>query len=452
MGDTYTHTPSNETFPCDSQGRPLISIFRINTSNRKRIDYGDISGLKDSIQKRGFIHAICLSDDKDEKGQYRLLAGGRRTRAAFELKLMEIPFVFKSNLSEIEKREIELEENLHRKDFDMLEECELTREIDELHRSIHGSKGSSDNDNAWTMEKTAERRGKSTSAVSLELKVANAVKDNPVLKEEIRSRKMPITRAAQYVDQVKKLESLNALKESGQLKLDNRILLGDCNVLIQTIQSCSIHCILTDPPYGNETIAEGSGSSRGEGGGQSYLSTLDLSDNLSSNGLQHVVKGLFPELFRVLIPGGFLYLFHSEDSRHFLTRSLREAGFEVVLPSLIWNKGRNMNAFSGYNYMSMYEPILFAFKPPRVRRLNFAQGNILEVPPISSNNKTHAFEKPSDLLRILVENSTNPGEIVLDPFCGSGSTIKVAQALGRSGVGFEINEKNFAQAQENLKS
>lgn len=76
------------------------------------------------------------------------------------------------------------------------------------------------------------------------------------------------------------------------------------------------------------------------------------------------------------------------------------------------------------------EKTLLQFKPPELR--------------------IHPFEKPQDLLKRLISISSVKGETVLDPFAGSGATILAAQALGRNGLGFELDSEHFNIAQNRL--
>jgi site-specific DNA-methyltransferase (adenine-specific) len=111
-----------------------------------------------------------------------------------------------------------------------------------------------------------------------------------------------------------------------------------------------------------------------------------------------------------------------------------------------------MNGFSGYNYMSSYEPIIYGYKPDGARRrLAEPMKNILEFGPVPSEQKVHGFQKPQDLLRCLIKQSSHQGETVLDPFAGSASTLLAARSLGRSAIGFELNQKNFTQGQKLLQ-
>lgn len=81
---------------------------------------------------------------------------------------------------------------------------------------------------------------------------------------------------------------------------------------------------------------------------------------------------------------------------------------------------------------------------------NMGAKNLLEIPNVK--NKQHPTEKPVELMEILIENSSDEGDVVLDPFMGAGSTGVAALNLKRGFIGVEIDEQYFKIAQERLKS
>ena len=81
---------------------------------------------------------------------------------------------------------------------------------------------------------------------------------------------------------------------------------------------------------------------------------------------------------------------------------------------------------------------------------NMGTSNILRVPNIM-RNKNHPTEKPVELMKILIKNSTKKSEIVLDPFMGSGSTGVAAKQLNRKFIGFEIDETYYKLAKERIE-
>lgn len=108
----------------------------------------------------------------------------------------------------------------------------------------------------------------------------------------------------------------------------------------------------------------------------------------------------------------------------------------------------------GTFYMSQFEYIMFFRKGKGVKINNCGTSDILSIP----NKKTkgadgkniHDTEKPVELMKILVENSSKVGEIVFDPFMGVGSTGIAALSIGRRFIGTEIDEKYYNIACERI--
>ena len=126
------------------------------------------------------------------------------------------------------------------------------------------------------------------------------------------------------------------------------------------------------------------------------------------------------------------------------------AGFHFI-KSLIWDK---QSKICGSFYMGQFEYILMFRKfDPRIIN-NCSTSDILSVPikklkDVNGNN-LHDTEKPVDLMKILIENSTQEGETVLDPFMGIGATGVAALQLKRDFIGCEIDKKYFDIAQRRI--
>lgn len=410
-------------------------------------------GLMESLKRNGLIHPICLEKGKDENGveQHYLVAGERRYRAAMMAGWPTIPFVYRQQLNEWERVALEAEENLRREKLSWPEQCELIRQMDEANRKLYGSKGPGLNtsEEAWGIEKTAEKAGVSPSTASQQINMAKLFQKRPDLKAKVAH--LPFMAAIREVKNIQAIEHTTKLHSEGKIQLSNDIKLGSCLDLIKELPDASIHCVITDPPFGNAQIEDTEGTTRGEN--LSYTGVLEPSDNLSLEAAIGLVEQLAPQLYRVLRPGGYFYVFHSSDLYEPLRRSFSAAGFYVDPTPIVWYKGRTTTIFTGYNYQSSYEPILYGYKPiegAKARRLNKGIGNMIEVPSLHASKKTHPFEKPHQLIKLLIENSTIIGETVLDPFSGSGKTVLSARACGRSAIGFELSEKNFVRSQGRL--
>ncbi len=116
---------------------------------------------------------------------------------------------------------------------------------------------------------------------------------------------------------------------------------------------------------------------------------------------------------------------------------------------LVWGKN---NCTPNRWYMKNVEFILFLYKGKAFPINNFSSKQLLSFTNISGKKKLHPTEKPVDLLKVLISNSSKINQTVLDPFMGSGSTGVAAMNLNRKFVGIEIDSKYFTIAQGRLSN
>lgn len=218
---------------------------------------------------------------------------------------------------------------------------------------------------------------------------------------------------------------------------------NDCMKELFHIKDNSIDCIITDPPY--------KVTARGNCGTASGICTQDI--YMKGKVFEHNdidCEEYAPELFRVLKNGGHCYVMTNHVNLIHFLNTFTKCGFHFV-KSLIWDKRIKI---MGLYYMSQFEYILFFRKGTGVPINNCGTSDILSIKPNKSKNEdgevVHPTEKPVELMRVLVENSTKHGDIVLDPFMGVGSTGVACIETGRRFVGFEINEQYFKIADERI--
>lgn len=417
-----------------------IEILKIKLKPRVRKDFGNLQSLSDSIKRLGVIQPVVL---EEVEGTYTLIAGERRLRASIGAGLKTIPYVLRTGLNERDRKELELEENLHRKDLSWPEEAELKLQIDELSRERMGSamSGSSSKD-GWSLEKLSDKLDESTATTSRDLKLARFLRENPQEKEAMT--KLPKTVALRKIlrkEEVSKLRKLN-LKES---EADKVIILGDAIELMKKIPSNSIDLILTDPPYGTEAVGTTGGklSSQGKLDNMSYMEVLDL------------LKGFTREASRILKPGRHIYVFFALEYYSTLRACLEGNHFFLNRYPIIWFKGQPMTAFTGMNYTRSWESMLFGIKDmkevDKIRPLANPLMDLIQVKPIPPLKRLHVFEKPQELLETLIKQSTEENELILDPFAGSGSTLLAAKTLHRQTLGFELNPDNYELIKKRLE-
>ena len=140
---------------------------------------------------------------------------------------------------------------------------------------------------------------------------------------------------------------------------------------------------------------------------------------------------LFREVFRVLRPDTHFYLLCDAETMFVAKPIAEEAGFRFWKP-LVWDK-RTIGM--GYHYRARYEFILFFEKGKR--RLNdLGVADVISVPRVRGG---YPAEKPREVAEVLITQSSRPGEVVADPFMGSGSVGVAALQLGRRFLGNDLN-------------
>jgi len=152
---------------------------------------------------------------------------------------------------------------------------------------------------------------------------------------------------------------------------------------------------------------------------------------------------LFAEVYRVLKPDTHFYLFCDSETMFVAKPEAERAGFKFWKP-LVWDK-RTIGM--GYHYRARYEFILFFEKGKR--RLNdLGIADIITVPRI---HRGYPAEKPVKVSEVVIAQSSQPGDVVADPFMGSGSVGVAALKLGRRFIGTDLNPGAVRIASDRLK-
>ncbi len=154
-----------------------------------------------------------------------------------------------------------------------------------------------------------------------------------------------------------------------------------------------------------------------------------------------------PDVYRVLKEDSHCYIMINARNLKDLQTQAEKVGF-VFQQLLVWNKG---NATPNRYYLNACEFILMLRKGKAKNINNMGTKNILSVPNIRGG-KSHPTEKPVELMQILIENSTNINEIVLDPFMGSGATGVACVNTNRNFIGMELDKQYFDIATERINT
>lgn len=209
---------------------------------------------------------------------------------------------------------------------------------------------------------------------------------------------------------------------------------GDAVDLVHELPD-GINCIITDPPYG---IAYWSRQAQTPTGRKYARSHEGISGDATVEGALALFVDVMKPLVAKTADECEMYVFTRWDILDLWVdacRSFDEFKYKMLL---VWDKGMLGQGDIDGSWGCGHELIMY-FKKGR-RDINFKRSAVMYYENVSANQKIHPMEKPVALLEELIKVSTNPGDLIVDPFSGSGSTIVAAQRTGRSAIGLERDE------------
>ncbi|HAH64894.1 MAG TPA: modification methylase [Rhizobiales bacterium] len=249
-------------------------------------------------------------------------------------------------------------------------------------------------------------------------------------------------------------------KGGARLPLD-RIIVGDCIEALRRLAEASVDLVFADPPYNLQLNSEllRPDNSRVDGVDDDWdkFGSFAAYDAFTRAWLQ--------ACRRVLKPSGSLWVIGSYHNIFRVGATLQDLGF-WMLNDVIWRKTNPMPNFRGRRFTNAHETLIWASTGPKARyTFNYESMKALNEDlqmrsdwlfPIcsgaerlkqDSGRKTHPTQKPEALLHRVILASSHAGDVVLDPFLGSGTTAVAAKRLGRHFIGIE-REAAYAQAAE----
>ena len=219
---------------------------------------------------------------------------------------------------------------------------------------------------------------------------------------------------------------------SKDIKTDNyTLLLGDCLERMKEIPDNSVELCVSDIPY------KLTGGGKGDGANSKRPKGI-LEDNSQ---LMQVPKfeDWLPELYRVMKDGSHIYLMCNFKNLNDLMNKSLAVGFKHI-NLLVWEKN---NCTPSQFYMKNCEYTLLLRKGSSKYINDIGGSKTVHKFNNIIGNKVHPTEKPVELMKFYVENSSNKGDTVLDMFMGSGSTGVAALNTNRKFIGVEMEENYF---------
>ncbi|MGR3436249.1 MAG: site-specific DNA-methyltransferase [Shimia sp.] len=242
------------------------------------------------------------------------------------------------------------------------------------------------------------------------------------------------------------------------------ILAGDCVDAMRALPEASVDLIFADPPYNLQLRQD---LHRPEGGRVDAVDDAwDQFDGFAA--YDAFTRDWLAAARRLLKPGGAIWVIGSYHNIFRVGAALQDSGY-WILNDVIWRKTNPMPNFRGKRLTNAHETMIWASRDEGTKytfnyeslkaRNEGVQMRSDWVLPICTGHerlkdergdKAHPTQKPEALLHRLLVGSTNPGDVVLDPFFGSGTTGAVAKALGRQWIGIEREAKYRAIAEARI--
>ncbi len=247
------------------------------------------------------------------------------------------------------------------------------------------------------------------------------------------------------------------------LPLDT-ILQGDCVDMMRSLPAASVDMIFADPPY---NLQLGGDLHRPDG---SHVDAVndewDKFDSLAT--YDRFTHGWFKEAKRILKPGGSIWVIGSYHNIFRVGAALQDQGY-WILNDVVWRKANPMPNFKGTRFTNAHETLIWASMGEKARyTFNYRAMKTLNdelqmrsdwLIPIcggqerlkKGGTKVHPTQKPEALLYRILLACSNPGDVILDPFFGTGTTGAVAKRLGRHFIGIEREDDYIAAARERIE-
>lgn len=255
-----------------------------------------------------------------------------------------------------------------------------------------------------------------------------------------------------------------AKKAAFELPL-GEILQEDCIAAMKRLPDGCIDMVFADPPY---NLQLGGDLFRPEGGRVDAVDDdWDKFDTFEA--YDKFTRAWLSEARRILKPNGTLWVIGSYHNIFRVGASLQDAGY-WILNDIVWRKSNPMPNFRGTRFTNAHETLIWASRSEDSRyTFNYRAMKALNdelqmrsdwVLPICSGGervktdgvKAHPTQKPEALLYRVLLACTNPGDVVLDPFFGTGTTGAVARRLGREWIGIEREKRYVKVAKERIAS
>lgn len=484
--------------------RITLPLSDIKLIDRQRLDNGDIDDLAESIRRYGLIQPIVVNQDN------RLIAGGRRHAAHVKLGLPTIDVVYRETLTDDELHELELEENIRRKDMTWQEECLNIAKVHELKE-----RRAAINSQAWSQARTGAMFGVVAAHVNYTLRIAEKLRaelgpDNKPIpsarfwplespseawKLILRDREDALTASlaeeqkdaanagvteqqeqllVEQVLQVQESPDLLALERSryysnphnppdsfeayweekqarakevqNTVYLSNRIFNANAIEYMMSKEKTFDH-VITDIPYGIDMAML---NQQNPHGGMVDIEIVEELHDVEYN--MKLIEEFFPAAYHCTKDSAFVITWCDQMLWQFMYDCAIKAGFAVQRWPITWNKtSQCMNQCAQFNTTKDTE-IAIVCRKKGTTLVNQPQTSVITAPRDELCQEIgHPFAKPFAIWEFLIDTFTYQGQSILEPFAGRGSGVISMLRKQRNVFATELDLAHYNSLLENIK-
>ena len=262
--------------------------------------------------------------------------------------------------------------------------------------------------------------------------------------------------------------TLENTAKSALAPLINKVTLGDCIAHMRAMPDACVDLVFADPPYNLQL----SGAQLKRPDHTAVTAVLEDWDKFdTTRAYDEFTSAWLREAHRILKPDGAIWVIGSYHNIYRVGAVLQDTGFWMI-NDVIWRKSNPMPNFRGRRFTNAHETLLWAVKSQKSRyTFNYDSMKAMNddvqmrsdwtlpvcnggerIKDEENGQRAHPTQKPESLLARVLMATTNPGDLVVDPFFGSGTTGAVAKKLGRRFIGFEREETYAEVARKRIRS
>lgn len=415
---------------------------------RKKISTAHVDLLRESILTVGLLHPpVVLPDLSTDPPTYRLVAGASRVEAIDSItdgffycnrQIItpgEVPVLeLQDALTPVEIKTAELDENIIRSELPWQDRVEALAEIAKM-------RGASDDVRAFDRSLMSKNLQFGSGApIKYEIGIGQRLREAALIAQHLSdptiNKARNVTEALHLVHrkEEKAFEAELLLRQPKQIQeAIVEVRNGNLLDILPKLETGFVDLLLADPPYG---IGADAGGFR-----QRTVHHHNYEDTKEYAKL--ILQSIISEGFRICRPRANLFLFLDIDLFGWTKEIAQRSGWDVFRTPLTWAKSdsEGLAPWGRSGFRRTCEWLLYATKGEK--GLYHSPIDILRFNRVGRSEREYGPEKPIALLKELINASTLENDFVLDPCCGSGSTLVAAKALKRKALGIELDQRAF---------